>query len=179
MPLTPGEITASVNSRVVADPPRSSVSTPPAQSRLQRPADAVSAEAIADVVEHQACRENEGARIGDSLTGNVRRRAVHRFEDRRLPADVRAWRQTQSAHQARNEVGQDVAEQVGRDDDIESIRVDDELHGRGVDDPLVKVDPALEFLRDLLPDHSEQTLQYFRMFALWTSVTLFRPLRRA
>ena len=79
-------------------------------------------------------------RIGDALAGDVGRRAVHRLEQRRefaLGVDVAGRRDADGAGAGRAEVGQDVAEQVGRDDHVEAVGMQHELGGEDVDVVLV------------------------------------------
>ena len=78
-------------------------------------------------------------------------------------ADVRARRHAEPAHQPGDQVGQDVAEEVGGDDHVELPRVEHELHRAGVDDPVVACDPALVLLRHLargLEEEAGQRLQH-------------------
>src|SRR6185437_5434187 len=64
----------------------------------------------ADVVLHYRRFERppQPARgVRDPLPRDVRRRAMHRLEDRRVLADVRPWREPEPAHQPRCLVGED------------------------------------------------------------------------
>ena len=72
---------------------------------------------------------------------------------------LRAGRQAQPADQSRHLVGQDVAEQVGRDEDIELPRIEHELHRTGVDDAVVDFDLAFVLLRDVARRLQEQAGQ--------------------
>src|SRR2546422_694493 len=117
--------------------------------RLERPAQPARGRELVDVIEHHRGGEQLGRRVRDPLPRDVRRRAVHRLEDRRVLADVRPRREPEPAHQSRCFVGEDVPEQVRRDDHIELRRVDHELHRRIVHDLLVRRD--LPFV--LLGDH--------------------------
>ena len=81
--------------------------------------------------------------IGDALAGDVGRRAVHRLEDRGVGADIGAGREAEPADQAGDLVGEDVAEEVGRDQHVELPGVEHELHRAGIDDAVVAVDAAL------------------------------------
>jgi len=76
--------------------------------------------AVAEEVQHHRCRPDGGDRIGDVLAGDIRRRAVHRFKQRwqfAVRIQIGRWRDADGAGAGRAEVGQDVAEQVGRDHD--------------------------------------------------------------
>ena len=75
--------------------------------------------------EQQRRREDGRGRVGDPLAGDVGRRAVHRLEHRRVGAadvEVAARGEPDAARHRRRQVGQDVTEQVVRDDDVEALR---------------------------------------------------------
>ena len=79
---------------------------------------------MAEMLEHHRARPDLADRIGDALAGDVRRGAVHRLERRRkiaLGIDVGRRRDADRAADGRTEIGQDVAEQVRADDDVEPI----------------------------------------------------------
>ena len=63
--------------------------------------------------------------------------------------------EAEPADQPRRQIAQDVAEQVGRDDDVEARRIAHQLHGAVVDDDVVELDVGVA-LRDLAPDLQEQ-----------------------
>ena len=88
------------------------------------------------VVEEQRDGEDRGCRVGDSLPGDVGCRAVNRLEHAREPAvgvDVARGRQADAAADRAGQIGEDVAEEVVRDDDIESSRIGHQEDRRGVD----------------------------------------------
>merc|ERR1712230_358969 len=70
------------------------------------------------VLQHHDGREEQGSWVGQALAGDVGRGAVHGLEDGALVADVAGRGQTQTADQAGAHVGQDVAVQVGHDEDL-------------------------------------------------------------
>ena len=115
------------SSGVVALPPRSGVRGAPrprarARSRARSPR---AASAMPEMLEHQRARPDLADRIGDALARDVRRGAVDRLEQRRkraLGIDVRRRRDADGAAHRRPEVGQNVAEQVRADDDVEATR---------------------------------------------------------
>src|SRR3954470_4761189 len=111
-----------------------------ADRRLERVADARGAFAIVHVFEHHAGREHERRRICDPLPGNVRCRTVHGLEDRPAMTDVGAGREAEAADEPRDLVGEDVAEEVRRDDDVEPLRMEHEVHRRRIDDHLLELD---------------------------------------
>ncbi|MNT11685.1 hypothetical protein D3C72_1465780 [compost metagenome] len=65
---------------------------------------------------------------------------MHGFEDRRVLTDVGARGQAQATDQTCTQVGDDVAEQVGGDDDVELFRTHHQLHAAVVDDHFLELD---------------------------------------
>ena len=57
-----------------------------------------------------------------------------------LIADVRARREPEPADEPGDLIGQNVAEQVRRDDHVEPLRVQHEVHRHRVDDALLELD---------------------------------------
>jgi len=89
-----------------------------------------------EVVEHHRDGKDRRSRIGDSPTGDVRRGAVDGLEHGGVTAagvDVSAGSQADAAGYGGPDVGEDVAEEVVRDDDIEATRLADEEHGSSID----------------------------------------------
>src|SRR4051794_7772071 len=81
---------------------------------------------MTDVVEQHRDRQHGGGRVRDTFAGDVGCAAVHRLEHARRSAvdvEVAAGSEPDAAGNGRAEVSDDVAEQVVRDDDIESRRV--------------------------------------------------------
>ena len=81
-------------------------------------------------------REDRGRRVGLALAGDVGRAAVDRLEHRRVLAagvDVAGRGQADAAGDRRGDVGDDVAEEVVGDDDVEAARVGRHEDRRGVD----------------------------------------------
>ena len=92
---------------------------------LDRLVDAGRRVILADVREQQRHRHDRGGGIGDTLPRDVGRTAVHRLEHRRIRPrriDVAAGRQPDAAADRRGQIGDDVAEQVVGDDDVEPAR---------------------------------------------------------
>src|SRR5262249_62142967 len=90
-----------------------------------------------EVVEQHAGREDGGQRVGDALAGDVGGGAVDRFEHAGvgpLRVDVGAGGHAHAAGDDGAQVGEDVAEEVAGDDDVEDLRLADEVHGGGVDE---------------------------------------------
>lgn len=87
---------------------------------------------------------------------------MHRFEDRLVEADIRGGGESQSSDQAGDEIGKDVAEHVFHHEDIELIRVDHQLHGRRIDNPIFEIDLAFVFAGDFTADIEEEPLGAFQ-----------------
>ena len=95
------------------------------QHRLDRRDDRRRGLALAEMLQHHRGRPDLPDRVGDALAGDVRGRAVHRLEQRRevaLRVDVAGRRDADGAGAGGPEVGEDVAEQVRGDDDVEPVR---------------------------------------------------------
>ncbi len=89
-----------------------------------------------EVLQHHRGGPDLADRVGDALAVDVGGRAVHRFEQRReltWRVQVGRRRYSDGAGARGAEVGQDVAEQVGRDHDVEPLRVQHEVGGQDVD----------------------------------------------
>src|SRR4029077_18102106 len=90
---------------------------------------------LAEMIEHHRGRPDLPDRVGDALTGDVRRRAVHRLEHGRVFAlriDVAAGRNADRAGAGRAEVGEDIAEQVRAHHDVEAVRLEHEQRGENI-----------------------------------------------
>ena len=88
-----------------------------------------------EMVEQQRDREHRGGRVGHLLAGDVGGGAVHRLEHAREGAvrvDVAGCREADAAADRRGEIGEDVAEQVVGDDDVEPAGVRHHEDRRGV-----------------------------------------------
>ena len=72
-------------------------------------------------------------------------------------ADVRRRRDAEPADEARRQIAQDVAEQVHRDDHVEPLGRDHELHRGRVDDHVLELDVGIA-LGDLAPAVEEQAV---------------------
>ena len=66
-------------------------------------------------------------RVDDILARVLRRRPVHRLEDRRPAAEVGRRREPEPADEPRGEVAEDIAVHVGGHDDVELLGPLDEL----------------------------------------------------
>ena len=97
--------------------------------------------------------------IGHALPGDIRRRAVHGLEDRAVDADVRARREPESADESGDLIGENVAEQIRRDDDVESLGMQHEVHRHRVDDALLELDAARVVARDHAAGVEKQSLR--------------------
>src|SRR6266511_5065221 len=106
------------------------VSRSAGQNRYDGPLQRGRGLALAEMVEHQAGREQRGDGVGPAGAGDVRGRAVDRLEQRRSGGprvEVRARRGAEATGDGRAEVGQDVAEEVVGDDHVEAPGVVDQV----------------------------------------------------
>ena len=90
--------------------------------------------------QHHRAGPDHSDRVGDALPRDVRRGAVHRLEHRREIAfriDVARRRDADGAGAGGAEIGEDVAEQIGADHDVEPIGMQHEVRGEDVDVILV------------------------------------------
>src|SRR5699024_9482920 len=109
---------------------------------------------VAQMVQQQGDREHRGGGIGEVPAGDVRSGAVNRLEHRREGAggiDVAARGEPDAAADGRGEVGDDVAEEVVRDDHVEAGRVLDQVDHHRVDVRVVHLDLGV-LGADLLDD---------------------------
>ncbi len=91
---------------------------------------------LTDVVQQQRNAHHRGSRVGDALARDVGGTAVHRFKHRRVGSgrvDIAAGGQADSAAHRSGEVGDDVAEKVVGDDDVEPAGIGDHIDGGRVD----------------------------------------------
>lgn len=91
------------------------------------------------IAQQHGCREDRAHRVGDSLAGDVRRTAVNRLVEARARADGGRRHHADGAADDGRLVGEDVAEEVARDDDIELRRTDGQLHRAVVDVEVVEL----------------------------------------
>ncbi len=115
---------------VVSVPPRSRVRQPSVIARsTARSIAAASCSSSSEWRSSSADGQDRADRVGDALAGDVRRRAVDRLVEAGAALAERRGRQhAQRAGQHRRLVGQDVAEHVLGDDDVEARGVGDEPH---------------------------------------------------
>src|SRR6185503_3805325 len=106
------------------------------EHRLDRPYDGGARLRMAEVLQHHGRRPDGADRVGDALAVDVGRRAVHGLEERRKGAfgvDVSGRRDGDGAGAGGPEVRENVAEEVGGDDDVEPVRVLHEVRAEDVD----------------------------------------------
>ena len=84
-------------------------------------------------------------------------------------------RRAEAADQAGDQIREDVAEQVGGDDDVELPGVQHQLHRAGIDDAVIAFDPAFIFLGDLLAGFQENAGQCLQHVGLVHQSDLFAP----
>ncbi|SVK54236.1 Uncharacterised protein [Acinetobacter baumannii] len=97
---------------------------------------AVAGIAVAEEVQHHRAAPDHGDRVGDVFAENVRRRAVHRLEQRREIAfrvQVGRGGDADGAGAGRAEIRQNIAEQVGGDHHVEAFGVQHEARAQNID----------------------------------------------
>src|ERR1700674_5865471 len=106
-----------------------------ANGRFDRTLDRFRHVRMTQVFHHHRSAQDRPDRVYEAAARDVRRGAVHWLEQPalRLGVDVPRGRDPHASDELRRQIGQDVAEQVARDDDVELRRVPDELHGGRVD----------------------------------------------
>ena len=92
----------------------------------------------AHVCQHHRGSENQRKRVRDSLAGDVGSRTMNRFEYGRILPDVRTGSHPKASDQPGDFIGENVAKQIRRDDDIELPRIQNELHGAGIHNPVFR-----------------------------------------
>ena len=100
---------------------------------------------------------------------------MHRLEDRHILPDVHPRREPESADQAGGEVRQDVPEHVFGDDHVELVRIQDELHGCRIHDPVFELDGIGIVLRHLPAHFEEQALRVLQDVRLVDEGDLLSP----
>lgn len=113
----------------------------------------------AHVPQHHDGAEEQRSGVGEALAGNVGGGAVDSLEDGALVADVARGSETKTTDQAGAHVGQNVAVQVGHDQDlvVVGVGVGDHLQARVVEKLGVELD-VREVLGDLATDVEEETV---------------------
>src|ERR1700676_2389139 len=81
------------------------------------------------VAQHQGYRENGAQRIGDALSCNVGRRSMNRFVEADRASDAGRSEQAERSYDSTGLIGEDVAEHVFGEDDVELGGLEDQRHG--------------------------------------------------
>lgn len=121
--------------------------------------DAVGVVAQAHVAQHHHGGEQQGGGVGEALASDIGGGAVDGLEDGALVADVARGGQAQAADEAGAHVGQDIAVEVGHDEDL--VVVGDGVGGHleaGVVEQLVVELDAREVLGDVAGGGQEQAV---------------------
>ena len=87
-------------------------------------------------IEHHGGAEDRARRVGDSFSGDIRRGAVNRLEERRItPLGIEIGRRVQpeTAGDSARQVAQDIAEKIRTDDHVEGVRTSDQVQRGRVD----------------------------------------------
>jgi hypothetical protein len=95
---------------------------------------------LADKLEHERSGANSSNRVRDALALNVGRRSVAGLADDKVLADVGRRHETERADEGGGAVGQDVAVEVGGDNDVVVLGLAEELVHHRVDDLLFDTD---------------------------------------
>ena len=118
----------------------------------------LAASVLAKVLQHQDAGEDQGGGVHLPLPLVLRGRAVGRLEDgAAVLADVRPGGDAQAADEPGAEVGEDVAVEVGQDQDVVQLGLLHELHAHVVDDPVLEFDVGVR-LGDLAADFEEEAV---------------------
>ena len=91
--------------------------------------------AVAEEVEHHRAGPDGGNRVGDIFAVDIRRGTVHRFKQRREGAvrvEIRRRSNADSAGTGRTEVGENIAEQVGADHHVKTLRLQHEAGAQNI-----------------------------------------------
>lgn len=92
---------------------------------------------LLEELEHEGGAADGGDGVGDALAHDVRGAAVARLADGEALADVGAGHEAQRSDERGGAVGEDVAVQVGGDDDVVVLGLAEELVHHGVDNLLL------------------------------------------
>ena len=101
--------------------------------------------AFANVVEHEDGAHQESRGISDPLAGNVRRGAVDGFENGAFIANVAAGNNAQTANETGGKVAHHIAIEIGEQENVELLRVDNNLHTGVVDNQFLVLDIGILF----------------------------------
>ena len=114
------------------------------------------------MLQHHDTTQQQRRRVREPLPRDIRGGTVHGLEDGALVADIARRGQTQTTDQAGAHIGQDVAVQVGHDEDLVVIRggIRDDLQAGVVEQLSVKVDVRVTFA-DFAGAAQEETVGHF------------------
>ena len=112
---------------------------------------------LADVDEHHHRAAQQTRRVRHAAPGDVRGRAVNRFEHREVAPDVRRPGEPDRARRLGGDVGEDVAVEVRGDDHVERLGACRHERRADVDDPVVGLDLGV-LGGDLVEDAVEEAV---------------------
>ncbi len=98
---------------------------------------------FAQMNQHQHARQDQRGRVRDAFSGDVGSAAVDGFEHRDVIAHVGAGHHAQPAHQARRQIGNNVAIQIRKQQNIEGLGPHHQLHRCVIDDQLLVGDVGI------------------------------------
>ena len=128
--------------------------SPERTTRSDRRADAGGIFRLAEVVEHQARRKQNGGRVGQPLPRDVGGGPVHGLEHSRGYADVARGGETEPAHQPRYLIRENVSEHVLHNEHVETVGIQNQHHSGRINDAILELDVGI-LLRHL-PAHLEE-----------------------
>src|SRR5882724_2090895 len=102
--------------------------------------DATGSGPFAEIVEHQDAAHQEGGWIRKALASDIRRRAVDGFKNRAVIADIPAGNNSETAYEPCRKIAHYVAIEVREEQDIELLRIQNNLHARIVNNHLFVFD---------------------------------------
>src|SRR5579875_126431 len=98
---------------------------------------------ISQMLQEHRHGEDRRRRIGETPAGDIGRAAVHRLEHARgrpLRIDISAGRKPDAARNRRTEIGENIAEQIVSDNDVETSWVGHEINRRRVNVTIIDAD---------------------------------------
>ena len=98
------------------------------------------------MAQHHRDAQDRRQRISFVLAHDIGRAAVHRLVHADLAAKTCRRQHADGAGEHRRLVAQNIAEHVGRDDDIELLRIANQLHGAVVDQDVLQLDAGVASL---------------------------------
>ena len=134
---------------------------------------------LAEELQHHRAGEHRRHRVGDALGQRCRARIrapARTSTGRPRGIEIRAGCQPEATRDRGAQIGQDVAEEVRGDDDIEVLRASHQIHARGIDQERLGPD-IWRVARDVEKTRSQNAMLNPCAFDLVTDVSSFLRLR--